>query len=231
MMRLHPNHRARFGDPLQFIPRAITKLNSLWLRYTYPFASIGKKLSAHYTAYVDREIAHRVKLGNSVTLYKHVWLNVTAQEESGEPAITLEDGCAIGHRTTISAKNCIHLERNVITAQSVLIMDHGHAYEDVTLPIKAQGMSEGGRIRIGQGCWIGHGAVIVCTKGELTLGQNCVVAANALVSRSFPPYSVISGNPARVVKQFDPVQKTWVLGSSRPTEIEAAKPEFARQAS
>lgn len=227
----HTHHRTRSGDPLHLISRLISKLNSLWLRYTYPFASLGDKLSAHYTAEIERERAHQIKLGNSVTLYKHVWLNVSALEETGEPVITLEDGCAIGHRTTISAKNGIHLERNVITAQSVLIMDHSHAYEDVTLPIKEQGVSDGGRIRIGQGCWIGHGAAIVCTKGDLTLGQNCVVAANALVTRSFPPYCVISGNPARVVKQFDFAQKTWVLGSSRPTESEAAKREFAGQVS
>jgi acetyltransferase-like isoleucine patch superfamily enzyme len=230
-MTTSKSRRARFEDPFRFFSRMRTKVHSFWLRVTYPFAALGSKFSAHHTSDIEREIAHRISLGNSVTLYKNVWLNVSVDDELNEPAITLEDGCAIGHRTTISAKNCIHLEKNVITAQSVLIMDHSHAYEDVMQPIKLQGVSEGGRIRIGEGCWIGHGAVIVCTKGELTLGHNCVVAANALVTRSFPPYSVISGNPARVVKQFDPVQKTWVLGSSRTVEAEIAKPELARHAS
>jgi acetyltransferase-like isoleucine patch superfamily enzyme len=52
----------------------------------------------------------------------------------------------------------------------------------------------------------GQRAAIVCTRGDLVLGRNCVVAANAVVTRSFPPYSVIFGNPARVNKQFDPVK-------------------------
>jgi len=230
-MSFHKHHRARFADPMEFITRAINKLNTLWLCRTYPFASVGTRLFVHYTAEIERRIAHRIKLGNLVSLNRHVWLNVSAVEDDGEPVIILEDGCAIGHRTTISAKNCIHLERNVITAQSVLIMDHSHAYEDVKLPIRAQGTSSGGRIRIGQGSWIGHGAAIVCTKGELILGNNCVVAANALVTRSFPPYSVVSGNPARVVKQFDPIRNTWVLGSIKPMESEASKPELALHAS
>lgn len=226
-MPIQHNLRAHYADPLTLISRAVNKLNSLWLSYTYPFLSVGTKLSVHHTAEIGRETAHRIKLGNFVSLYKHVWLNVSTVEDGGDPVIILEDGCAIGHRTTISAKNCIHLERDVITAQSVLIMDHGHAYEFINLPIKLQGTSSGGRIRIGQGSWIGHGAAIICTKGELTLGENCVVAANALVTTSFPPYSVISGNPARVVKQFDPVRNTWVLGSSRFADFDAAKPELA----
>ncbi len=226
-MPKHTNHRARFADPLTFVSRAANKLNSLWLSYTYPFISAGKKLSVNRTAEIDRETAHRIKLGNFVILYKHVWLNVGVVDDGEEPVIILEDGCAIGHRTTISAKNRIHLESNVITGQSVLIMDHSHAYEDINRPIKFQGVSSGGRIRIGQGCWIGHGAAIVCTRGELTLGENCVVAANALVTTSFPAYSVISGNPARVVKQFDPERNAWVLGSRRFTDSEASKPELA----
>jgi serine acetyltransferase len=42
-----------------------------------------------------------------------------------------------------------------------------------------------------------------------------VVAANALVTRSFPPYSVIIGNPAGVIRRFDPVKNAWVIGSAR----------------
>jgi len=220
------DRRARLAGPMEFASRVINKLNSLWISYAYPFASVGVKLSTHCTAEIARRVAHRIQLGNFVSLNKHVWLNVSAVEDDGEPVMILDDGCVIGHRTTISAKNCIHLERDVITAQSVLIMDHSHAYEDVNLPIKRQGVSDGGRIRVGQGCWIGHGAVIVCTKGELTLGENCVVAANALVTTSFPPYSVISGNPARVVKQFDPARKTWVLGSKRFADSDLAKGEL-----
>jgi acetyltransferase-like isoleucine patch superfamily enzyme len=69
-------------------------------------------------------------------------------------------------------------------------------------------------IRIEEGCWIGYGAAIVCGKGELVIGSNSVIGANAVVSRSIPPNSVVTGNPARVVKQFDPVKGEWVLGSS-----------------
>jgi acetyltransferase-like isoleucine patch superfamily enzyme len=55
------------------------------------------------------------------------------------------------------------------------------------------------------------------------LGQNCVVAAHSVVTRSAAPYSVLSGNPAVVVRQFDPAKRTWVVGSVRSAETELVK--------
>lgn len=202
-------------DPLALWPRALTWLYSRWVRLTYPFASAGTGLSMHYTCELHRQMANRIQLGSSILLAKDVWLNVPYPlDGDGGPAIVIDDGCVVGRRCTLSARNSIHLERDVILAPSVLIMDHNHGYEDVSLPIKNQGVTEGGTIRIEQGCWIGHCAAIVCSAGDLVIGRNCVVGANAVVSRSFPPYSVISGNPARIVKQFDLAQGRWVLGSA-----------------
>jgi acetyltransferase-like isoleucine patch superfamily enzyme len=202
---------APFEDPLSFVSKLMTKLYSLWVVATYPFASGAHRLSIHYTSLLSRRIAHRIKLGRSVTIRKDAWLNII-REATGEINIAIDDNCLIGARNVISAKNYIHLERDVILATSVLIMDHNHAYEDVELPIRLQPATSGGTIRIEQGCWIGQGAAIVCDKGELVLGRNCVVAANALVTRSFPPHSVIVGNPARLGRQFDPVMRAWVGG-------------------
>jgi acetyltransferase-like isoleucine patch superfamily enzyme len=94
-------------------------------------------------------------------------------------------------------------------------MDHSPAHGDIHTPIKNQGISEGGRIRIEKGCFIAQGAAILCDKGELVIGRNSIVAANSLVTRSFPPYCLIAGNPARMIQQFDPVEGVWVLGGTR----------------
>lgn len=207
-MNVSPEPTAPFEDPLTYVSRAITKLHSLWISATYPFASQGHNLSIHHTSLLSRRVAHRIKIGNSVIIRKDAWLNVIYEASDGVN-IAIGDNCLIGARNVISAKNYIHLENDVILATSVLIMDHNHAYEDIERPIRLQPATAGGRIRIEQGCWIGQGAAIVCDKGELVLGRNCVVAANALVTRSFPPYSVIVGNPARLGRQFDPVMKSW----------------------
>jgi acetyltransferase-like isoleucine patch superfamily enzyme len=207
----HSNSRPRF-DPLELIPRGLTKLYSIWVSSIYPFASKGRNMSFHFTSQVDRQRSSRISLGNSVTLKKDAWLNVATEDPTGEPVIVLDDNCNIGYGSIISAKNQIHLERDVLVAQQVLIVDHNHGYEDITIPIVNQGITGEGKIRIGQGSWIGRGAAIISSRGELTIGRNCVVSINSLVTRSIPDYCVVFGSPATIIKQYDPETRAWLIG-------------------
>lgn len=203
--------RSHHEDPLSFVVRARTKLFSEWVSKTYPFASRCQNLSIHHSCMVKRSLAGQMKLGDGVIIRKDVWLNIPS-ENDGRLKLFIGDNCVIGSRSTISAKNSICLEQDVITAASVLIQDHNHAYEDISRPIRTQGVTAGGRIRIEQGCWIGQGAAIVCSTGELVIGRNSVVGANAFVNKSYPPYSVIVGNPARVTRRYDSLKNAWVSG-------------------
>jgi len=193
-------------------------VNTLWMKHTYPFASIGKGAWIHHSCDLERKMARYMAIGEEVMLKRGVWLNIPDAPASDQPAIILESRCNLGPRCILSAQNQIHIGRNTIFGPAVFLTDHNHGFEDVAQPIRDQGTTAGGKIRIGRDCWIGYGAAIVCGGGMLELGDHCVVAANALVTRSFPAYSVIAGNPARVVKQFDPAKNAWVMGSVRATE-------------
>ena len=196
-----------------WVSRTIRKLNSLRLATTYPFASIGKRFSAHPTCDLRRSVAGYMKIGNGVLFERNVRLDVPLVPKKDELVIIIGDGCVFGQRTTILSINRVEIEKNSIFAGSTLITDHNHAFEDVAIPIRDQGGTEGGTVRIEEGCWIGFGAAIVSSQGELVIGRNSVVGANSLVTRSIPPYSVVTGNPARVVKHFDTTKGEWVLGS------------------
>jgi acetyltransferase-like isoleucine patch superfamily enzyme len=184
---------------------------------------VGIGFWAHHSCDIRRCIAPYIRFGKEVKLDRHVWLTIPFIPKSADPVIMIDDGCQIGRRCMISAQNRIHIERNTVFGPQALVMDHNHDFEDVSVPIAIQGTTDGGTIRIEEGCWIGFGAAIVCSKGELVIGRNSVVGANAVVTRSVPPYSVVTGNPARVVKSFEPEKGTWVLGSSRLTEHRTAK--------
>jgi acetyltransferase-like isoleucine patch superfamily enzyme len=214
------NRRRPIEDPLNLFQRAIRKLYGLWVSRTYPFASIGRNVSFHFTNKISRQRSPRIRLGNSVIIGSHAWLNVATEDVNGEPTIVIDDHSVIASGSIISAKNRIHLEDHVNVAQNVLIMDHNHAYEDVEVPIIRQGVTEGGRIRIGQGSWIGHGAAIVCSRGDLTIGRHCVVSANSVVMRSIPDYSVVFGMPATIIRQYDPQTRTWRMGQVRGLSAE-----------
>jgi acetyltransferase-like isoleucine patch superfamily enzyme len=197
-------------DPLSIITRGLTWLNTRWLGATYPFAGIGRNVSIHYTCDILRSMAGLIQFGDDVILANDVWLNALPTPNSNDPKIVLGNGCRIGRRSSISARNQIILEENVLFAPQVLITDHNHEFSDTGAPIRDQGVTEGGRIIIEKHCWIGYGAVVLCNSGELTIGRNSVVGANSVVTRSFPPNSVIAGNPATLRRTFDAEENQWV---------------------
>jgi acetyltransferase-like isoleucine patch superfamily enzyme len=113
----------------------------------------------------------------------------------------------------------------VVLESDVLVMDHSHAYEDVSSPISLQGTTPGGIIRLGEGCRIGPRAAILCSnKGEVVLGANCVVAPGAVVTRSFPANSSLVGNPARAVQK----SVTSTVNARRSAGMPELNPQISR---
>jgi len=81
---VHRNHnRPRFEDPLQLLPKGLTKLYSMWVGLIYPFASKGRNVQFHFTSQLSRRRASRISLGNSVSLRKDAWLNVATEDPAG----------------------------------------------------------------------------------------------------------------------------------------------------
>jgi len=64
-------------------------------------------------------------------------------------------------------------------------------------------------VTIGNHVWIGTGAIIM---PGVTLGDYCVVAANSFVNRSFDPFTIIGGSPARILRTFTEEEKKIMLG-------------------
>ena len=196
-------------DPLLWVSRAVTKANSIWLKWTYPFAEFGKGVSIHSTCELRRSYSHKIRIGDSVLLDREVWLNVPNVSGNTEPALIIGRGSNIGRRSVISAINHICIQDDVLFAPAVFVTDHNHEYTDPTLPISQQGTTAGGRIVIERNCWLGYGSMVLAGEREIVLGRNSVVGAYSVVTKSCPPYSILVGNPARVVKQFDTASGLW----------------------
>jgi abequosyltransferase len=197
-------------DPVSLIADLRTKANTNWMRYTYPFFRFGRRVSIHYSCDIRRSAACRIQVGDFVYIAPEAWLNIPEPSIDTPPAIVLGNGCKIGRRCMISAKNLVHLEDDVLLGPSVLITDHSHEFSNPELPIHAQGLAVGGRVHIERNCWLGYGASVVCTSGDLVVGRNSVVAANAVVTHSIPPFSVVAGNPAIRIRSYDKRSGVWV---------------------
>lgn len=110
-------------------------------------------------------------------------------------------GVKIGNRSTFGsdcyfgAAGGIEIGDDVMAGQCIRFHSENHNFNDMTKLIREQGVTHKG-IKIGNDCWIGAGAVFL---DGSELGDGCVVAANAVVTRRFPENSVIGGVPAKVL--------------------------------
>ena len=68
------------------------------------------------------------------------------------------------------------------------------------VPSQRRSVTIGKRIVIERNVWIAAGATIL---GGVTVGENSVVAAGAVVTRDVPPNTLVGGNPARVIRSID----------------------------
>jgi acetyltransferase-like isoleucine patch superfamily enzyme len=111
-----------------------------------------------------------------------------------------EIGCHIGSDVWIGPFSYIDLADIgdwVLIAPHVCILAGGHHHrtDRLDMPIRLQGNNPLHRTRIGRGAWIGANAVVMADVGE-----GAVVGAGAVVTRPVPPFAIVAGNPARVLR-------------------------------
>jgi acetyltransferase-like isoleucine patch superfamily enzyme len=153
-----------------------------------------------------------MELGNNVTmswdcrlLTPLIWL----PSDDSKLTLRIDDNVSLGRRCTISAANRVLIGSNVLVGPNVLIVDHNHNYKDIHRPIRQQGWSRNGYIVIEQNCWIGANVVIIGSKG-ITIGQGSVIGANTVVTKSVPKFSVVAGNPCKILSHYDESAQQWV---------------------
>lgn len=123
-----------------------------------------------------------------------------------QPKIIIGDGTWIGIRNSFAAIHGITIGKNVLFAGYVHVTDHSHGYEDITKPISKQPLISKGPVVIEDNCWLGFNSEIL---SGVHIGRNSVVAAHAVVTKDVPPYSIVAGNPARIVKQYNFETHEW----------------------
>lgn len=152
--------------------------------------------------------------GEHVILRRDCWLVVppcAADPSLAGDFLSIGRGSDIGRSACISAASSVKIGERVLFGPRVFVSDNDHVYADTRRPVLEQGWTRGGGVTIGDNCWLGVGAIVLGARG-ITIGRNSVVGAGAVVIRDVPPYSVVVGSPARIVRQFDPQAQEWRSG-------------------
>ncbi len=115
----------------------------------------------------------------------------------------------IGDRTRIGL-GCVLIGpvtvgNDIMFAQNIVVSGLNHGYQDITKPPSKQAV-ETKPIIIEDEVWIGANSVI--TAG-VTIGKHSVIAGGSVVTKSVPPYSVVGGNPARLLRKYNGETGIW----------------------
>lgn len=129
--------------------------------------------------------------------------------------ITVGENTFIGQGTSIQAKEKITIEKNVIIANNVVLLDNNNHPTDPARRLEMSACADflhdemwgwkeadSAPVTIEENVWIGRDSRIL--KG-VTVGKGAIVALGAVVTHDVPPYTVVAGNPAKVVKRLTPV--------------------------
>ncbi len=136
-----------------------------------------------------------IKEDVSIRCYTNIKLN------SLSPEILIGNGVGIGANSNISCSNKIVIGDGVRIGRMVFITDNSHGKNDtiaeLNIPILERPVVSKGHVIIGKNVWIGERA---CILPNVTIGDGAIIAANAVVTKDVPPYSVVGGCPAKVLK-------------------------------
>jgi acetyltransferase-like isoleucine patch superfamily enzyme len=146
---------------------------------------LGKNVEVYARPGFGRLVLGRwVHLGDGTSLRCH------------EGTLRIGDKVVFGRNSVVNAYLDVSIGAASIIADMVYVTDFDHVFSDIERPIKDQGIVKS-PVRIGSDVWLANKVSVV--RGAV-IGDGCVVAANAVVTRDLPPYSVAAGVPARVIR-------------------------------
>lgn len=158
--------------------------------------TIGEKTKIHDHVKIDALSREGVQIGHHVVIGEGTIIECTGGLEYVGKGVKIGDRTTFGAGCFFGAAGGIEIGDDVVAGQYVRFHSENHNYDDLTKPIREQGVTHKG-IKIGNNCWIGAGAVFL---DGAELGDGCVVGANAVVTKAFAENSVIGGVPAKVLR-------------------------------
>jgi len=137
-----------------------------------------------------------IKISDGVILFEHVRLVVSNKTESQFSGIFLGNRVIVNVGSFLSGEGGLYIEDDTLIGPHVRILTAGHSVEMGHESILHNDLTYGS-VRIGQGAWLGAGCTILQGRN---IGRGAVVGAGSVVTENVPPFAVVAGNPAKIIR-------------------------------
>lgn len=183
------------------------------------FGKLNKALSrvsgALYTGYNTGGLKAAwggVKIAKSITLMGRQYISIgkdtaigknatiTAWKKGDDPSIIIGDKCILGDYIHLTSSNYIEIGTGVLTGKWVTITDNSHGRitkEELELRPSQREVFSKGPVIIKDRVWIGDKVTIL---PGVTVGEAAIIGANSVVTKDVPPFAVVAGNPAKIIR-------------------------------
>ncbi len=139
----------------------------------------------------------RVRAFCGKLLLNHCGNNVNIEKGAQfSTEVSLGDNSGIGVNATISSY--VTIGNDVMMGPDCLIYTANHTLQRRDIPMRLQGHEQARPVVIGNDVWIG-GRVIILP--GVHIGDGAVIGAGSVVTKDVPPYAIVGGNPAKVIKE------------------------------
>ena len=166
----------------------------------------GRRMVLDGMLFLGRGVKLQIGRSARVRFGRWVWIGDGTKIRCHEGIVRIGDKTVMGQECTISAYQHVSIGEQCIVADRVMLIDFDHNVAEVERPIRAQGIYKRD-VRVGSNVWIGYGAQIL--RG-VSVGDNAIIGASAVVTKDVPANAVVAGVPARVIRMREaPTTLTW----------------------
>ena len=171
---------------------------TMWIRNF--LGNVGEKVFIERPCKLQGGALSHINIGSYVKIQSHSILGCWDYygEQFFSPSISIGNYCKIGEYNHISACNKVTIGDGLLTGRYVYIGDNSHGgftIEESHIPPAERKLKSKGEIVIGDNVWIGDKATIL---SGVHIGDGVIIAANAVVTKDVPAYTLVAGVPAQV---------------------------------
>lgn len=182
------------------VNRLLNRIYTLWLLPRF------KRCDSIIHRYIRLHGGQYICIGKKCEIYPNARIEAidTYLSQKFNPKITILDKTFIYSYVHIGCINEIYIGYAVTISERTLITDHVHGkseYQEMCEPPLDRPLHLKGKVVIEDYVLIGEG-VVIC--GNIRIGHNSIIGANTVVTANVPPFSVVVGNPGRVVRTLQP---------------------------